>query len=161
MYSWQLMGEEEEKEHNFWVCRGENLCLFSAGCWLLPPSSPLPLLKFGAFIDLWVRNPTKLSLHQLDFGSSSYWILNGQRSTLTDCEIWLWRLWLPWYFSFYFSCITFSERYGCYIFNATGITSNMPITFNLLLFASFIQKCLQNIKQRISRHFTYKTWTKH
>jgi hypothetical protein len=34
--------------------------------------------------------------------------------------------------------------------------SNLPIISNLLLFASFIQKCLHNIKQRISRHFIYK-----
>jgi hypothetical protein len=34
--------------------------------------------------------------------------------------------------------------------------SNLPVTSNLLVFASFIQKCLQNIKQRISRHFIYK-----
>ena len=70
-------------------------------------------LIFGAFIDMWVRNPTKLSLHQLDFWRSRYWIFNGKRSTLADCEIWLWRMWFPWSFSFYFSCITFPESYGC------------------------------------------------
>ena len=70
-------------------------------------------LIVGAFIDLWVRNPKQLSLHKLDFWSSKYGIFNGQRSTLADFEIWLWRMWFPWYFSFYFSCITFPERYGC------------------------------------------------
>ena len=69
-------------------------------------------LKFGAFIDLWVRNPKQLSFHQLDFWSSTYWILNDQRSTLAKCEIWFWRMWFPCSLSFYFSCITFLERYG-------------------------------------------------
>jgi hypothetical protein len=32
---------------------------------------------------------------------------------------------------------------------------------NLLIFKSYIQKCLQNIKQRLSRHFIYITWAKY
>ena len=76
-----------------------------------------------------------------------------------------------------FSFLRFPERYGCQLFSATRITSFQPLELtlctkhrlkvksaiisNLLLFASFIQKCLQNIKQIISRHFIYKTWTKH
>jgi hypothetical protein len=32
-------------------------------------------------------------------------------------------------------------------------TSNMSVTSNLLLYASFIQKYLQNIEKRISRYF--------
>jgi len=52
-------------------------------------------LKFGAFIDLWDMNPTKLSLHQLDFCISRYSSWNDRRSTLADCEIWLWRLRFP------------------------------------------------------------------
>ena len=35
--------------------------------------------------------------------------------------------------------------------------SNLSIMSNLLLFESQTQKCLQNIKQRISSHFIYKT----
>jgi len=52
-------------------------------------------VQFGAFIEIWVMNPTKLSLHQLDFCSSRYPSWNGRRSTLADCEIWLWRLRFP------------------------------------------------------------------
>jgi len=59
-------------------------------------------LKFGEFIEIWVMNPNKLSLHQLDFCSSRYSSLNGWRSTLADCEIWLWRLRFPCSFLFYF-----------------------------------------------------------
>ena len=100
----------------------------------------------------------------MHFCSSRYWIFNGQRSTLAECEIWLWRMWFPWSFSFYFSFLRFPERYGCSIFSATGITSfqplysrsaqnvdrtsNLPVTSNLLIFASFIQKYLQNIKKK-------------
>jgi len=80
-------------------------------------------LKFGAFVDLWVRNPKKLSLHQLDIYRSRYWILNGQRSTLAECKFWLWRMWFPSSLYFYFSWLRFPERYGCYLSNSTGITS--------------------------------------
>jgi len=59
-------------------------------------------LKFGALIGIWVRNPPKLSLHQLDFCSSRYSSRNGRRSTLADCEIWLWRLRFPCSSLFYF-----------------------------------------------------------
>ena len=52
-------------------------------------------LKFGTFIVLWVRNPTKLSLHQLDFCSSRYSSWNDRRSTLADCKIWFWNLQFP------------------------------------------------------------------
>ena len=54
-----------------------------------------------------------------------------QRSTLADCEIWLWMMWLPWSFSFYISCMTFPERYGCYLFNATRITSFLYLELTL------------------------------
>jgi hypothetical protein len=72
-----------------------------------------------------------IELHQLDFCSSRYLILNGQRSTLVECEIWLWRMWFPWSLSFYFSCIKFPERYGCLLFSATGITSFWPLELTL------------------------------
>jgi hypothetical protein len=81
------------------------------------------LLTFRAFVVLWVRNPKQLSLYQLDVYKSRYLILNGQRSTLAECEIWLWRMWFPCSLSFYFSWLIFPERYGCYLSNATGITS--------------------------------------
>ena len=42
-----------------------------------------------------------------------------------------------------------------------GQRSNLSIISNLLLFESYIQKCLQNKKQRISRHFIYKTQAKY
>ena len=57
--------------------------------------------------------------------------MNRQRSTLAECEIWLYRMWFPWYFSFYFSCITFSEIYGCYLFSATRITSFRSLELTL------------------------------
>ena len=80
-------------------------------------------LQFGAFIGIWVSNLWKLSLHQLDFCSSIYWILNGKRSTSANYKIWLWRLRFPWYSLFYFFCLSIPERYGCYLLNVTGITS--------------------------------------
>jgi hypothetical protein len=80
-------------------------------------------LKFGRLIGLQVRNPTKLSLHQMDFCSSRYSSRNGWRSTLAKYEIWLWRLRFPFSFFFYFSCHICIEIYGCYLSNATGITS--------------------------------------
>jgi hypothetical protein len=63
-----------------------------------------------------------LSLHQLDFCSSRYWILNDQRSIVIECEIWLWRMWFLCSLSFYFSWLRYPEIYGCYLSNATGIT---------------------------------------
>jgi hypothetical protein len=60
-------------------------------------------------ISLWVRNPTQLSLHQLDFCSSRYSSWNSRRSTLTDCEIWLWRLWFPCSYLFYFLALDFQK----------------------------------------------------
>jgi len=69
------------------------------------------------------QDPKKLSLHQLDIYSSRYWILNGKRSTLAECEFWLWRMWFPCSLYFYFSWLRFTESYGCYLSNATGITS--------------------------------------
>jgi hypothetical protein len=59
-------------------------------------------MTFEALIGLWVRNPKKLSLHQLDFFSSRYSSWNGRRSTLADCEIGLWRLRFPCSSLFYF-----------------------------------------------------------
>jgi hypothetical protein len=131
------------------------------------------LAEFGEFIEIWVMNPNKLSLHQLDFCSSRYSSWNSQRSTLADCEIWLWRLRFPCSFLFYFLALNvqkgmdvsflmpleslhFNLQSSCSAQNIDW-RSNLPIISNLLLFASFIQKCLQNIKQRISRHFIYKT----
>jgi len=130
-------------------------------------------LKFGDFIGLWVMNPKQLSLHQLDFCRSRYASWNGWRSTLADCEIWLWRLRFLCSSLFYFLALYFrkgmdvsflmpleSLHFNLYSSrSAQNIDwrSNLPIIPNLLLFASFIQKCLQNIKQRISRHFIYKT----
>ena len=80
-------------------------------------------LKLEALIGLWVGNPKQLSLHQFEFCSSRYSSQNGWRSTLADCEIWIWRLQFPCYLYFYFSWLIFPERYGCYLSNATGITS--------------------------------------
>jgi len=131
------------------------------------------LLKFGEFIEIWVMNPKKLILHQLDFCSSRYSSWNSRRSTLADCEIWLWRLRFPCSSLFYFLAldvqkgmdVSFLMSLESLHFNLQSSRStqnidwrsNLPIISNLLLFASFIQKCLQNIKQRISRHFIYKT----
>jgi len=116
---------------------------------------------------------TKLSLHQLEFCSSKYSSWNSRRSTLADCEIWLWRLRFPCFSLFYFLAlnvqkgmdVSFLMPLESLHFNLQSSRSaqnidwrsNLPIISNLLLFASFIQKCLQNIKQRISRHFIYKT----
>jgi len=120
------------------------------------------LLKFGALIRLWVRNPKQLGLHQLDFCSSRYSSQNGQRSTLVYCKIWLWRLWFPCSSSFYFLAFDVQKIMDVKFLmpleslqvdlqssrSAQNIDwrSNLSITSNLLLFASFIQKCLQNIK---------------
>jgi len=59
--------------------------------------------------ELWVINPEKLSLHQLDFFSSRYSSWNGWRLTLADCEIWLWRLWFPCSSLFYFLALDFQK----------------------------------------------------
>jgi hypothetical protein len=85
------------------------------------------LLNFGMMIGLWDRNPTKLRLHQMDFSSSIYSSQNGQRSTLVECEICLWRLRSPCYFSFYFCCHICTERYANYLSNSTRITSFRPL----------------------------------
>jgi hypothetical protein len=130
-------------------------------------------LNFGAFIEIWVMNRKKLSLHQLDFCSSRYSSWNSWRSTLANCEIWLWRLRFPCSSLFYFLAldvqkgmdVSFLMSLESLYFNLQSSRSaqnidwrsNLPIISNLLLFASFIQKCFQNIKQRISRHFIYKT----
>jgi len=118
-------------------------------------------LKFGAFIEFWVMNLKQLSLHQLDFCSSRYSSWNSRRSTLADCEIWLWRLRFPFSSLFYFLALDiqkgmdvsflmpleslhFNLQSSCSAQNIDW-RSNLPIISNLL-FASFIQKCLQNIK---------------
>jgi hypothetical protein len=91
-------------------------------------------------------------------------------------------------FFFFFSCHRCIERYECYLSNTTGITSFQPLQlkfcvkhrsnvksiiiqprlehdlnfiFKLLIFRSYFQKYLQNIKQKISRYFIYKTWVKY
>jgi len=110
---------------------------------------------------------------QLDFCSFRYSSWNSRRSTLADCEIWLWRLRFPCSSLFHFLALDFQKGMDVSFlmpleslhFNLQNLRSaqnidwrsNLPIISNLLLFAYFIQKCLQNIKQRISRHFIYKT----
>jgi hypothetical protein len=89
------------------------------------------LLKFGRLISLRVRNPTKLSLHQMDLSCLRYSSRNGWKSSLTEYEIFPWRLWFPCSFSFYFSCHIRIERYECYIFNSTRITSFRPLELKL------------------------------
>jgi len=81
------------------------------------------LLQFGAFKFLWVRNPTKLSLHQLNLWSSRYWILNDQRSTLAECEIWLWRMWFPCSVFLFFLTLISRKVWMTSLSIATGITS--------------------------------------
>jgi len=131
------------------------------------------LAAIWSVYEIWVMNPKKLSLHQLDFCSSRYSSWNSRRSTVADCEIWLWRLRFPCSSLFYFLAlnvqkgmdVSFLMPLESLHFNLQSSRSaqnidwrsNLPIISNLLLFASFIQKCLQNIKQRISRHFIYKT----
>jgi len=66
-------------------------------------------MTFGALMGLWVRNPKKLSLHQLDFFSSRYSSWNGRRSTLADCEIWLWRPQFPCSSLFCFLALDFQK----------------------------------------------------
>jgi hypothetical protein len=122
------------------------------------------VLKFGRLISLQVRNSTKLSLHQMDLSCLRYSSRNGWKSSLTEYEIFLWRLRFPCSFSFYFSCHIHIERYECYISNATRITSFRPLELKLCtkhrseiksvnylqftsfwilhLFESYIQKCL-------------------
>ena len=62
-------------------------------------------------------------MHQSDFCSSRYEGLNGQRSTSANCKIWLWRMRFPCSSLFYLFLLSITEIYGCYLFNATGITS--------------------------------------
>jgi len=78
-------------------------------CKIISPSYDIVFTKFGALIGLCVRNPTKLSLHHLDFCSSRYSSRNGQRSTLAYCKIWLWRLWFPCSSLFYFLTFDFQK----------------------------------------------------
>ena len=77
---------------------------FSCHLWkIISPSYDIFFfLKVWALIDLWVRNPRKLILYQFELCSSSYSSWNGRRSTLADCEIWLWRLRFPCSSLFYF-----------------------------------------------------------
>jgi hypothetical protein len=126
-------------------------------------------MKFGAFIEIWIMNPKKLSLNQLDFCSSRYSSLNSRRSTLADCEIWLWRLRFPCSSLFYFLALNVQKGMNVSFlmpleslqFNLQSSRSaqnidwrsNLPIISNLLLFASFIQKCLQNIKKKNIKAF--------
>ena len=92
-------------------------------------------LKFWAFIDLWVMNPKKLRLHELDFWSSRYSSWNGRRSTLTDCKIWLWRL-----------------RFACsslFYFLALDVQKGMDVSFLISLeslhFDFYSSRSAQNI----------------
>jgi hypothetical protein len=78
-------------------------------CKLISPSYDIVFMKFGALIGLCVRNPIKLNLHHLNFCSSRYSIRNGQRSTLPDCKIWLWRLRFPCSSLFYFLAFDFQK----------------------------------------------------
>ena len=104
----------------------------------------------------------QLTLHQLDFCSSRYSSWNGRRSTLADCEIWLWRLRFPCSSLFYFPSLDVQkgmdvsflmplESLHVNLYSSRSAQnidwrSNLPIISNLLIFASFIQKCIQNIK---------------
>jgi len=115
----------------------------------------------------------KIEFASIGFCSSRYSSWNSRRSTLADCEIWLWRLQFPCSSLFYFLALDVQKGMDVSSlmpleslnFNLQSSRSaqnidwrsNLPIISNLLLFVSFIQKCLQNIKQRISRHFIYKT----
>jgi len=87
------------------------LAEFSCHLWkIISPSYDIVCsLKFGAFIEIWVRNPKTFILHQLDFCSSRYTSRNGRRSTLADCEIWLWRLRFPCSSLFYFLALDFQK----------------------------------------------------
>ena len=82
------------------------ICLLAEfRCHLWKIISPSYDIGFGLNLerlDLWVMNPKQLSLHQLGFCSSRYSSWNGRRSTLADCEIWLWRLRFPCSSLFYF-----------------------------------------------------------
>ena len=86
-------------------------------------------LKVGAFIEIWVMNPKKLILHQWDFCSSRYSSWNGRRSTLADCEIWLWRLRFPCSSLFYFLDLDFQK--GMDVIFLIGITSFQPLELTL------------------------------
>jgi hypothetical protein len=56
--------------------------------------------------------------------------LNGQRSTLAECEIWLCRMWFPWSFSFIFLSLHFQKGMDV-LFSATGITSFRSLELTL------------------------------
>jgi hypothetical protein len=156
--------------HETWL-----LAKFRCHLWkILSPSYDIGLgwnLERLYSFESWIEK--KLRLHQLDYCSSRYSSWNSRKSTLADYEIWLWRLRFPYSSLFYFLALDFQKGMDVSFlmpleslhFNLQSSRSaqnidwrsNLPIISNLLLFASFIQKCLQNIKQIISMHFIYKT----
>jgi len=73
----------------------ETCLLVEFRCHLWKIISPSYDIGFGCLL-------AEFSLHQFDFCSSRYSSWNGQRSTLTDCEIWFWRLRFPCSSLFYF-----------------------------------------------------------
>ena len=103
-------------------------------------------LQFILVILIWVWDPTKLSLHQLDFCRSRYLSLNGQRSTSTYYKIWLWRMWFSWSSLFYFFFLIFPEIYGCYILNATGINSFRSLELPLCTKHRLEVKCVNQLQ---------------
>jgi hypothetical protein len=95
--------------------------------------------------------------------SSRYSSRNGQRSTLAECEICLWRLQFPCSLFFFFPIyiekdmdVSFLIPLESLRFNLSNSSStqningrsNILIISNLLRFESFIHKYLQNIKQK-------------
>ena len=85
------------------------LAEFSCHLWkIISPSYDI-FFCCNALIVLWVRNPKQLSLYQLNLCSSRYSSRNGQRSTLADCEIWLWKLQFPCSYLFYFLALDFQK----------------------------------------------------
>jgi hypothetical protein len=100
----------DASEHNLDSFLHETCLLAEFSCHLWKIISPSYNIVFGwNLVGLWVRNPTKLSLHPMDFCSLRYSSRNDHRSTLADCEIWLWRLQFPCSFLFYFLVFNFQK----------------------------------------------------
>jgi hypothetical protein len=88
------------------------LAEFSCHLWkIISPSYDIVcLLKFGAFIEIWVRNPKTFILHQLDFVALDIQVgmAEGQHWQIATLKAAISMLFL-----ILFSCLRCPERYGC------------------------------------------------
>ena len=126
----------------------------------------------------------KLSLHHMNFSNLRYSSQNGQRWKLIDYDTCLWRLQFPWFFlSSYmyrkvwllaFQCLRnhFILTSTTHILHKTLIEDQIyqystrvetwsEFYLQIITFWILHPKVPSKIKQRISRHFIYKTLEKY